>query len=240
MTRTPVNVTVTGVVCNGTITATRTGAAAFPSTIRVGMSFQMRATDDADYSTNKFRGMVKTISNDRKTITFTKAHTSRTGTGTFVNNPGTPSGSRNTNGTRHWYLNGCNHVTFKNMEITGAVSASETAVGDLGQQYPWPVYYGDLEGQHPIEIAGGTYVEVAGCELHEGYGDGVYLGGQTDHAWIHDNNIYRMAREAVSPIGSTNTLGEGNHFHQITHNKMDCEPTSGYVDGLIVRGNIMG
>lgn len=117
------------------------------------------------------------------------------------------------------------------LEIQGANPLAGT--GDLA-------YVKAFEAQHGVWIEGGT-IEVAHCNIHDVYGDFIYVAGQSPDAHIHDNVCMRNGRQGIS-VSRGSAVVENNTLDQMRRAVFDLEPaaSSWVVDGVTIRNNFIG
>ena len=110
------------------------------------------------------------------------------------------------------------------------------------------VFTSGNENSHVLALSGwgglgpSSYVEIAGIDARNIYGDFAYLEGRnvapyepSSFVWIHDNTGTGIGRNAVSSIDVTDLLVEGNTFDRIGLDAWDIEPN---FDGQTIRRNV--
>ena len=110
------------------------------------------------------------------------------------------------------------------------------------------IFTSGSENSHVLAVSGwgglgpSSYVEIAGIDARNVYGDFAYLEGRNlapyepaSFVWVHDNTGTDIGRNAISSIDVTDLLVEGNTFDRIGLDAWDIEPN---FDGQTIRRNV--
>jgi Right handed beta helix region len=117
-------------------------------------------------------------------------------------------------------LVGGSNLVVRNLEIQGAnphAGLEERA------------YVAELEAQHAIDLLGVSDVELDRVNLHDTYGDFVYLGRRDDQrwsqrVWIHDSTFARSGRQGIAVVAARDVVIEHNRFTDMRRATIDLEP----------------
>jgi hypothetical protein len=118
-------------------------------------------------------------------------------------------------------LVGGSDLVVRNLEIQGAnpnAGLEESA------------YVAELEAQHAINLLGVSDVELDRVNLHDTYGDFVYLGRRdgdqrwSQRVWIHDSTFARSGRQGIAVTAARDVVIERNRFTDLRRATVDLEP----------------
>ncbi|MGH2475458.1 MAG: right-handed parallel beta-helix repeat-containing protein, partial [Candidatus Limnocylindrales bacterium] len=118
-------------------------------------------------------------------------------------------------------LVGGSGLVVRNLEIQGAnphAGLEERA------------YVAELEAQHAINLLGVSDVELDRVNLHDTYGDFVYLGRRdgdqrwSQRVWIHDSTFARSGRQGIALTAARDVVIERNRFSDLRRATIDLEP----------------
>jgi hypothetical protein len=118
-------------------------------------------------------------------------------------------------------LVGGSDLVVRNLEIQGAnphAGLEERA------------YVAELEAQHAIGLYGVRDVELDRVNLHDTYGDFVYLArrdgdqGWSQGVWIHDSTFARSGRQGIAVVAARDVVIEHNRFTDVRRATIDLEP----------------
>jgi hypothetical protein len=96
-------------------------------------------------------------------------------------------------------------------------------------------YVAKLEWQHGISLEGPTDVEIDRVNIHDTYGDHIFIGWRTDdrrlteRVWIHDSTFARSGRQGIAVIDGRDIVIERNRFTDMRRATVDLEPAGGLV-----------
>jgi hypothetical protein len=117
---------------------------------------------------------------------------------------------------------GGSDLVVRNVEIQGA---NPNAGLDEG------AYVAELEAQHAIDLHGVTDLELDRVNLHDTYGDFVYLTNHDDDeqrwsqkVWIHDSTFARSGRQGIALVAARDVVIEHNRFTDVRRATIDLEP----------------
>jgi hypothetical protein len=117
---------------------------------------------------------------------------------------------------------GGSDLVVRNVEIQGA---NPNAGLDEG------AYVAELEAQHAIDLHGVTDLELDRVNLHDTYGDFVYLTNHDDDGqrwsqkvWIHDSTFARSGRQGIALVAARDVVIEHNRFTDVRRATIDLEP----------------
>ena len=134
---------------------------------------------------------------------------------------------------------GGSNLVVRNLEIQGANPDAGLAEG---------AYVAELEAQHAIDLHGVSDVELDRVNLHDTYGDFVYLGlgdgdkRWTQRVWIHDSTFARSGRQGIALTAARDVVIEHNRFTDMRRATIDLEPNgpSWGADNIHVIDNQVG
>jgi Right handed beta helix region len=96
-------------------------------------------------------------------------------------------------------------------------------------------YVAKLEWQHGISLEGPTDVEIGRVNIHDTYGDHIFIGWRvddrrlTERVWIHDSTFARSGRQGIAVIDGRDIVIERNRFTHMSRATVDLEPAGGLV-----------
>ena len=96
-------------------------------------------------------------------------------------------------------------------------------------------YVAKLEWQHGISLEGPTDVEIDRVNIHDTYGDHIFIGWRvddrrlTERVWIHDSTFARSGRQGIAVIDGRDIVIERNRFTDMRRATVDLEPAGGLV-----------
>ncbi len=96
-------------------------------------------------------------------------------------------------------------------------------------------YVAKLEWQHGISLEGPTDVEIDRVNVHDTYGDHIFIGWRiddrrlTERVWIHDSTFARSGRQGIAVIDGRDIVIERNRFTDMRRATVDLEPAGGLV-----------
>jgi hypothetical protein len=96
-------------------------------------------------------------------------------------------------------------------------------------------YVAKLEWQHGISLEGPTDVEIDRVNVHDTYGDSIFVGWRvddrrlTERVWIHDSTFARTGRQGIAIIDGRDIVIERNRFTDMRRATVDLEPAGGLV-----------
>ena len=86
----------------------------------------------------------------------------------------------------------------------------------------------DLGFQHGIRLEGATDVEISRVNIHDVFGDFVYLGnsavGWTERVWIHNSVFARSGRQGITVTAGRDVVIEHNILTDTRRSNFDLEP----------------
>jgi Right handed beta helix region len=91
-------------------------------------------------------------------------------------------------------------------------------------------YVAKLEWQHGISLEGPTDVEIDRVNIHDTYGDHIFIGWRVDdhrrtkRVWIHDSTFARSGRQGIAVIDGRDIVIERNRFTDMRRATVDLEP----------------
>jgi Right handed beta helix region len=91
-------------------------------------------------------------------------------------------------------------------------------------------YVAKLEWQHGISLEGPTDVEIDRVNIHDTYGDHIFIGWRIDdhrltkRVWIHDSTFARSGRQGIAVIDGRDIVIERNRFTDMRRATVDLEP----------------
>src|SRR5262245_5981215 len=118
-------------------------------------------------------------------------------------------------------LVGGSDLVVRNLEIQGA-----NPHAGLDER----AYVAELEAQHAIDLHGVSDVELDRVNLHDTYGDFVYLGlrddgqGWSQRVWIHDSTFARSGRQGIAVTAARDVVIEHNRVTDVRRATIDLEP----------------
>lgn len=137
-----------------------------------------------------------------------------------------------------WWIKDGARIVFRNITVLGANphgGSSEDA------------YVRKLELQHGFRFEGVNGAELDHVQVHDVYGDFVYIGRDSLHVpsrniWIHDSFFSRNGRQGISVTAATNVIIERNHIEHTRRSTVDLEPNgrSWLVTNVFVLNNTVG
>ena len=108
-------------------------------------------------------------------------------------------------------------------------------------------YVAKLETQHGFRFEGVNGAELDHVQVHDVYGDFVYIGRDKSHVpshdvWIHNCTFTRNGRQGVSVTAATDVIIEHNYFNNTRRATIDLEPNSRswHVSDVFVLNNTVG
>lgn len=116
---------------------------------------------------------------------------------------------------------GGSNLVVRNLEIQGANPDAGLEEG---------AYVAELEAQHAIDLHGVSDVELDRVNLHDTYGDFVYLGLRdgdkrwSQRVWIHDSTFARSGRQGIAMTAARDVVIEHNRFTDMRRATIDLEP----------------
>jgi Right handed beta helix region len=122
----------------------------------------------------------------------------------------------------HIRVSGGSGLTIRNLEIEGA--NPHAGLGDRA-------YVSELEFQHGISLEGATDVELDRVNVHDTYGDLVYISRHddrrvTERVWIHHSTFARSGRQGIAIVDGRDIVIERNTFTDMRRATIDLEPTA--------------
>jgi Right handed beta helix region len=134
---------------------------------------------------------------------------------------------------------GGSNLVVRNLEIQGANPDAGLEEG---------AYVAELEAQHAIDLHGVSDVELDRVNLHDTYGDFVYLGLRdgdkrwSQRVWIHDSTFARSGRQGIAMTAASDVVIEDNRFTDMRRATIDLEPNgpSGGANNIHVIDNQVG
>jgi Right handed beta helix region len=111
----------------------------------------------------------------------------------------------------------------RDLEIEGANPRAGLEEGAYQQQ---------LEGQHGIRLDGVTDVELDRVNIHDTYGDLVYISRHeedrrwTEQVWIHDSTFADSGRQGIAVVAGRDVVIERNTITRMARAGVDLEPNS--------------
>jgi hypothetical protein len=111
----------------------------------------------------------------------------------------------------------------RNLEIEGANPRAGLEEG---------AYQERLENQHGIRLDGVTDVELDRVNIHDTYGDLVYISrheedrGWTEQVWIHDSTLTNSGRQGIAVVAGRDLVIERNTITRMARAGIDLEPNS--------------
>jgi hypothetical protein len=123
----------------------------------------------------------------------------------------------------HLRLVGGSDLVVQNLEVQGA----NPHAGDDERGY-----IPELEAQHGISLDGVTNVELVGVNVHDTYGDLVYVSLHPDDrrwsqgVWIHDSVFARSGRQGIAVVGARDVVIEHNLLTDMRRATIDLEPSA--------------
>ena len=119
-------------------------------------------------------------------------------------------------------LIGGSDLVVRNLEIQGANPHAGLEAR---------AYVPELEAQHAIDLQGVTDVELDRVNLHDTYGDFVYLTNYwedderwSQKVWIHDSTFARSGRQGIAVVAARDVVIEHNRFTDMRRATIDLEP----------------
>jgi hypothetical protein len=119
------------------------------------------------------------------------------------------------------------------------IGGSDLVVRDLEIQGANPhaglddrAYVPELEGQYGIHLDGVTAIELDGVNVHDTYGDLVYVSRHegdrrwSQQVWIHDSTFARSGRQGIAVVAARDVVIEHNRFTDMRRATVDLEPNS--------------
>jgi hypothetical protein len=136
-----------------------------------------------------------------------------------------------------WIKDGT-RIVFRDLEVRGANPNAGT-----GEK----AYVRKLETQHGFRFEGVNGAELDHVQVHDVYGDFVYIGRDKKRVpsrdvWIHDSAFSRNGRQGIAVTAATNVIIERNHIDHTRRATIDLEPNSRswHVTNVFVLNNIVG
>jgi hypothetical protein len=149
----------------------------------------------------------------------------------FARTPGPPDRSQ-------WWIKGGSRIVFRNIRVQGANPNAGT-----GED----AYRRKRETQHGFRFEGVDGVELDHVQVHDVFGDFVYIGRTYSHIpsrniWIHDSVFSRNGRQGIAVTAATNVIIERNRIDQTRRSTIDLEPNSRswHVSNVFVLNNTVG
>ena len=137
-----------------------------------------------------------------------------------------------------WWIKGGTRIIFRNLIVRGANPNAGT--GD-------DAYVRKLETQHGFRFEGVNGAELDHVQVHDVYGDFVYIGRGRDRVpsrdvWVHDSRFSRNGRQGISVTAASNVVIERNHLDQTRRSTIDLEPDarSALVSNVFILNNTVG
>jgi Right handed beta helix region len=119
------------------------------------------------------------------------------------------------------------------------IGGSDLAVRDLEIEGANPhaglddrAFVPELEGQYGIHLDGVTAIELDGVNVHDTYGDLVYVSRHegdrrwSQQVWIHDSTFARSGRQGIAVVAARDVVIEHNRFTDMRRATVDLEPNS--------------
>jgi Right handed beta helix region len=91
-------------------------------------------------------------------------------------------------------------------------------------------YVAKLEWQHGISLEGPTDVEIDRVNIHDTYGDSIFVGWRvddrrlTERVWIHDSTFARTGRQGIAIIDGRDIAIERNRFTDMRRASISSRP----------------
>jgi hypothetical protein len=149
----------------------------------------------------------------------------------FATTPGPPARSQ-------WWVKGGSRIVFRNIRVEGANPEAGISEG---------AYRRKRETQHGFRLEGVNGVELDHVQVHDVFGDFVYLGLDkafvaSRNVWIHDSVFSRNGRQGIAVTAATNVIIERNNISQTRRSTIDLEPNSRrwHVSNVFVLNNTIG
>lgn len=137
-----------------------------------------------------------------------------------------------------WWITDGSGIVFRDLTVKGA-----NPHGGTGKN----AYVAKLETQHGFRFEGVNGAELDHVQVHDVYGDFVYIGRDRSHVasrnvWIHDSVFSRNGRQGISVTAASNVIIERNHFNNTRRATIDLEPNSRswHVSNVFVMNNVVG
>jgi hypothetical protein len=120
----------------------------------------------------------------------------------------------------HWWIKGGSRIVFRDMRIQGANPHAGTAKD---------AYVRKFETQHGFRFDGVDGAELDRVQVHDVYGDFVYVGRDENRVpsrniWIHDSVFARNGRQGIAVTDAGNVIIERNRFDHVRRSTIDLEP----------------
>ncbi len=135
-------------------------------------------------------------------------------------------------------IHGGSGLKVRNLEIQGA-----NPYAGLDER----AYDPELEFQHGLALEGVTDVEVDRVNIHDTYGDHIFIGrlvdGRrvTERVWIHDSSFARSGRQGIAIIDGRDVVIERNQLTDMRRATVDLEPVEGLaVENIHIIDNEVG
>jgi hypothetical protein len=119
-------------------------------------------------------------------------------------------------------VSGGSGLKIRDLEIKGA--NPHAGLGD-------GAYVSELEFQHGISLEGATDVELDRVNIHDTYGDLLYISRHDDRrvaerVWIHHSTFARSGRQGIAIVDGRDIVIERNAFTDMRRATIDLEPTA--------------
>jgi hypothetical protein len=119
-------------------------------------------------------------------------------------------------------VSGGSGLKIRDLEIEGA--NPHAGLGD-------DAYVSELEFQHGISLEGATDVELDRVNIHDTYGDLLYISRHDDRrvaerVWIHHSTFARSGRQGIAIVDGRDIVIERNAFTDMRRATIDLEPTA--------------
>jgi hypothetical protein len=137
-----------------------------------------------------------------------------------------------------WWIKDGKHIVIRNLLVRGANANAGTGEG---------AYVAKLESQHGFRFDGVDGAELDHVQVHDVYGDFVYIGRDKNHhpsrnIWIHDSVFSRNGRVGIGLTDARNVIIERNRIDHTRRSTFDFEPNSRawHVSNVFVLNNTIG
>jgi Right handed beta helix region len=123
---------------------------------------------------------------------------------------------------RHISIVGGSRLVVRNLEIQGA--NPHAGLDDRA-------YVEGLVGQYGVALEGATDVQLDRLNVHDVYGDFVYVSRDEDRrwtegVWIHDSTFARSGRQGITVVAGRDVVIERNTIVDARRASIDLEPNS--------------
>ncbi len=129
-----------------------------------------------------------------------------------------------------WIVYNGSNITIRNLSVRG-----NDARGGQADD----AYNGALEAQNGIEYANVRHGLIKNCQVSQTWGDGVYIGSDSDSVVVDGCNIHHTGRQGVTIADAHNIVVVNSTIREIRRTAVDLEPyTMGHgVDNVWIARN---